>query len=360
MMSTGVTLRMTYTLLAIGLSAALLTGAEADDEAPTPAASAQADPAQPPDAATSGGPDGVQERAVIRDHRTMPGTFTPSTSPPPMATTSPKILTPGVVAPLDGKLAPLDRYQAPTANLTMVANGLQLKNKSLTTLVVAAPNLPVSQPVEISIGYYSPAGNQRITQSYVRSTGNRFLYNDKEGDGKPRTMTISISLRESKAGGGYETFAVNWQVNLDPLYDVAVGPFAFDLISQCDAVGKSEIIFTWYSPDRQYHKFKFSTRAGSRTTIGPFTWARPEVSWSQGLIREQAEFYDEDNAVTEMLWSCLPSGCGFSVSGFNPNPLLTATTQLVKGNLKARNDNCQAYFEYQMTKTLRLYPYLEP
>ena len=65
-----------------------------------------------------------------------------------------------------------DRHQAPTANLTLVANGLRLKYKSLTTLVVAPPNIPVTQPVEISIGYYSPAGSQRITQSYVRSTGN--------------------------------------------------------------------------------------------------------------------------------------------------------------------------------------------
>lgn len=253
---------------------------------------------------------------------------------------------------------PNDRYVAPTANLTMVANALRLRHKSLTTLITVDPNLPVTQPVEISIGYYSPAGNQRITQSYVRSSGNRFLYNDKEGDGKLRTMTISISLREPKAGGGYETFAVNWQTPLDPLYDVSIGPYTFDLISKCDAVGKSEIIFTWYSPDQQYHKFKFSTRAGSRTTITPFAWARPEVSWSHQLIREQAEFYDEDNAVTEMLWACLPAGCGFSVSGYSTNHLLTGTTQVVKGDLKARNDNCQAYFEYKMTKTLRLYPYL--
>ena len=326
------------------------------DEPPTPAAPAQTEPAQLPDAAAATDSGDVQERAVIRDHRTMPGTFAPSTSPPPMATPTPKILTPGFVAPLDGTLLPADRYQAPTANLTMVANGLRLKYKSLTTLIVAPPNLPVTQPVEISIGYYSPAGNQRITQSYVRSTGNRFLYNDKEGDGKPRHMTISVSLREQLPNGEWATYALPWQADLDPLYDVAMGPFAFDLISKCDAVGKSEIIFTWYSPDRQYHKFKFSTRAGSRTTIGPFAWARPEVSWSQQLFREQAEFYDEDNVVTEMLWACLPSGCGFSITGLNTNHLLTAKTQLVKGNLKARNDDCQAYFEYSMTKTLRFIP----
>jgi hypothetical protein len=147
-------------------------------------------------------------------------------------------------------------------------------------------------------------------------------------------------------------------VALDPLYDVAIAPFAFDLISNCDAVGKSEILFAWYSPDRQYQKYKFSTRTGSRNTIGQFAWSRSEVSWSHKLFREQAEFYDEDNAATELLWSCLPAGCGFSITYLNPDHLLTGTTKLVKGNLKAINDNCQAYYEYHMTKTLRWYPNL--
>lgn len=259
-----------------------------------------------------------------------------------------------------GKTFMQAQYQAPTANLTLVANALRLAYKSVSTLVTIAPNLPVTQPVEISIGYYSAAGNDRITQSYVRASGNRFLYNDKEGDGKPRTMTISISLREPKAGGGFETFAVNWQAPLDPLYDVSIGPFAFDLISKCDAVGKSEILFTWYAPDQQYHKFRFSTRAGSRTTISPFAWSRQEVSWSHKVSRPTETFYDEDNAATEMLWNCLPAGCGFTVAGGpSAQHLLTGASAMVKGNLKAMNDNCQAYFEYPMTKTLRWYPYLD-
>lgn len=259
-----------------------------------------------------------------------------------------------------GKTFMQAQYQAPTTNLTLVANALRLAYKSVSTLVTVAPNLPVTQPVEISIGYYSAAGNDRITQSYVRASGNRFLYNDKEGDGKPRTMTISISLREPKAGGGFETFAVNWQAPLDPLYDVSIGPFAFDLISKCDAVGKSEILFTWYAPDQQYHKFRFSTRAGSRTTISPFAWSRQEVSWSHKVSRPTETFYDEDNAATEMLWNCLPAGCGFTVAGGpSAQHLLTGASAMVKGNLKAMNDNCQAYFEYPMTKTLRWYPYLD-
>lgn len=270
---------------------------------------------------------------IIRDHRIQPESSSPSQIPTLQIT--PKVLSPSIVGPTTGTLAPPDRYTAPTANLTMVANALQLRHKSLTTLVTASPNLPLTQPVEISIGYYSPAGTQRITQSYVRSTGNRFLYNHREGDGKPRPIRMDITLSEPKPSGSVTTFALQWQADLDPLYDVSIGPFAFDLISKCDAVGKSEILFTWYSPDREYHKRKFSMRPGSRTTIGQFAWSRSEISWSHKFFREHAEHYDEDNLATEMLWACLPAGCGFSVSVLTQDHLLTGTSTLVKGNLKA-------------------------
>jgi len=326
------------------------------------------------DSATTTEEGAIQERGVLRDFRKQAVPFTPAPGvpAPPVAIPPRSMVTPNVqdappVALPDVRLGtaiPFGQpYQAPTANLTLIANALKLKRKSLTTLVTVDPNVPVTQPVEISIGYYSTAGNNRITQSYLRSSGNRFLYNDKEGDGKPRTMTISITLSEPKPGGGYEVFAVNWQRLLDPLYDVSIGPLDFDLISRCDAVGKSEILFGWYTPDWQYRKYRFSTEVPSggplpRTTISRFAWSRSEVSWSHPLFLPQAEFFDEDNAATEMLWSCLPAGCGFSIPIPPQTSLLTGTTSLMRGNLKARNDSCQAYYEYTMTKTLRWY--IEP
>jgi hypothetical protein len=53
----------------------------------------------------------------------------------------------------------------------------------------------------MSIGYYSPAGNERITQLYNARDGNRFLYHDKEGDGKPRRLTVAITFTERLPGG---------------------------------------------------------------------------------------------------------------------------------------------------------------
>jgi hypothetical protein len=249
----------------------------------------------------------------------------------------------------------------PTPNLTAVANGFELRHKSLTTLILVAPNLPVTQPVEISIGYYSPAGTQRITQSYVRGTGNRFLYNDPAGDGKPRQMRVDISLMERNPAGQPYTFAFSKQVNLDPLYDVAIGPLHFSLISNCDAVGNNEILFAWTSPDDKNHKFEFICgRAGSKcfVPIAPFAWASAEVSWSHKLIRPSFRFWDKDHPVVETLWECHRPGCGFEAPITPPINLLPGKTQTVKGNLKARNDSCEAYYEYQITYTLRWYPYL--
>ncbi len=91
---------------------------------------------------------------------------------------------------------------APTRNLTKVANAFTMRHKSLTTSLSVAPGLTLKRLVEISIGYYSPAGTKRITQSYVAGSGNRFLYNDPEGDGKLRRLRMDVTLSEPKPGAG--------------------------------------------------------------------------------------------------------------------------------------------------------------
>lgn len=77
-------------------------------------------------------------------------------------------------------------YQGPTDNLTKVANAVEVRFKSLTTIVQFKPGLAVTQPVDISVGYYSPAGSYRVTQTYSPGSGNRFLYGDNEGEGQTR------------------------------------------------------------------------------------------------------------------------------------------------------------------------------
>jgi len=313
----------------------------------------------------------VQERAIIRDHRTQPGTFTPSQiTPLPFGQPAPKMIVPGITGPATDAMgqrpttaAPDNRYVAPTQNLTLVANALRLNYKSLTTFVTIPQGLPVTQPVEVSIGYYSPAGLygpgfQRMTQSYVRSAGNRFLNNDPEGDGKVRRMRVDISLRESNPGGQPVTFSFSWQVDLDPLYDVAISPLHFSLSDNCDIAGNSEIRFVWWAPDdpsQTPHTFNFSTQVSRSTVINQFAWARQEVSALNNLRQLYFYFWEKDT---------IHPTFGFRAPGGGAvvNNLVPGKTKVVEGNLtdeaSSNKQDCRAYFEYTITYTLRLYPYL--
>ncbi|MGC3974862.1 MAG: hypothetical protein QM771_10825 [Nitrospira sp.] len=321
-MKAGVAQRMTYAMIAIGLSALLLIRAQADDNPPAPAASVQEEPAQQSEAPLPA--DGeIQERGVPFK---IPGGVSGGLS-------THRLL-----------------YEAPTPSLTEIANAFQLRHKSLTTLMTVPPNLPVTKPVDISIGYSSPAGVQRISQSYVRSTGNRFLYNDPEGDGKPRRMTLSITLSEPNPGGQAFTFSLKIEADLDPLYDVRISPLQLSLISNCDATGNSEIWLYWQSPDRQILQQHYSARPGQALTLGRFEWGRSEISSSQQLLREKVVgFWDEDYVNLEYKFSTIIPGGPALVPG---------KTQKIKGNLKADNDSCRLYFEYTITYSLRFYPYL--
>ena len=254
------------------------------------------------------------------------------------------------IGPRPATMAPGLAYVAPTADLTAVANALSLRHKSLTTLITVRPGLALTRPVEISIGYYSSAGNNRITQWYVASTGNRFLYNDREGDGKPRQLRMDITLRQDKPGGGGHTFAVLWQANLDPLYDVTISPLKFSLLNDCDLVGKSEIRFLWYSPDSPHNLiYSFSTGAGKLTTINQFKWSRAEVSASANLRIPAMGFWESD-----------PGSVGAVLPASPKVNLVPGKSKTVKGNLRAMiGGPCTAYFEYPITYQLRWYPYLD-
>lgn len=249
----------------------------------------------------------------------------------------PKVVPGGVTGGvLGGTAAPPPRMVGPTYNLTEVANAFSLRHKSLTTLITVAPNLPVTQSVEISIGYYSPAGTQRITQSYVAGTGNRFLYLDNGGDGKPRRMRVDISLREPKPGGGFSTFSFPMQVDLDPLYDVSISPLTFKLLSGCDELSYSDIWLYWYSPDHSRREVKFDLRAGQTRTFPQFAWARAEVSASHNLHRPSIAWTEED------------------LIAFRLANLVPGKTEQV--TYVQDIHDCNAAISYAFTYTLRWYP----
>lgn len=344
--------RVTHRLVLIGV-VSLLCSVEraetAESEAPPP--TAQGEQAPTPDANPPAEAGEVQERAIIRDHRTQPGTFTPSQSPS-LGQPAPKVFVPGVTGPTIGTFAPPLRFTAPTENLTKVANAVQLRTKSLSTVVAVPPGLALTNPVNVRVTYKSPvSGNRMIQDTYNPATGYRKFHNDTEGNRQPRQMTFDILLTEQQPNNQPVSFSFTWQANLDPLFDVTVTPLRFKLNSDCDRIGKSEIRFSWMSPDAQQHKKSFSMGKGSTVTVQEFAWSRQEVGASANLGWPQWGFREDD-----------PVGpMGAFLDGFGPPSikLLPGTSGFVGRTIKeARGQNCSADTAFDITVSVRQYPNL--
>jgi len=283
-------------------------------------------------------------------------TVTPPVKPAPQ--TGPTISTPPAATVIRPKGnvtigGTVDRYNAPTANLTQIANSLRLRTRSLTTLITLPANLPVTQSVEVSISYNSTAARQRITQLYLRSTGNRFLYNDPEKDGKPRHMRIDVSLREPKPDGDFYTFAFTLQTDLDPLYDVQISPLRFTLLTDCSTFGNSTIDAYWWVPKGFRNGFHFVIPVGGARLLKEFAWFGPEVS-ARMLYRLPVFWF-----FSASIWD----GSIFDpVAAPNPNlsgvNLIPGKTKTFKYLLHEGTDGvgpCDADIEYTISYTLRSY-----
>jgi hypothetical protein len=255
---------------------------------------------------------------------------------------------PGDAPPPSG-VAPPPGIVGPTDNITKVARAITIKSKSLTMLAVVAPGQAITKPVTISIlfGGYVP---QRFTQDYVASTGNHFLYNDIEGDGKPRNSFATITLTEPKPGGGVYTLSIPGNVMLDPLYDVHIGPLQFSLLDNCDPIGLSEIRLQLDNPEGKHQEIAFLSKAGQSISFGQFVWARSEVSTGANLHNPSVSFYESD-----------PKGpFDFPHGSLSPDvKLLPGKTETRQLNLKELSGgDCRAYAKYTITYALRWYPYL--
>jgi hypothetical protein len=241
-----------------------------------------------------------------------------------------------------------------TNNITAVGRAIQVRTKSLTTLVVVAPGVAVSQPVTISIalgGY----GATRQTQTYVPSTGNHFLHNDPEGDGKPRNGLADITLSEPKPGGGIYTSTIPGTVMLEPLYDVTVSPLSVKLIDDCDAYGDSDLYLDWYSPDDQYHHKYFKTRARNpASVINEFAWARTEVASRVFANLHVPSYYLTELDLTESI-DPLYKGPGASSVTLVPG---SARTFAATVKVSTHQKQCRANVQYTITYKLRWYPFL--
>jgi hypothetical protein len=291
----------------------------------------------------------------MHDHRTQPGTVTPS-QPTPDAGGQPLLL-------------PND--PPPTLNLAAVANGIRYDSKSLSTIVTVPSGLPLSKPVTISIGYF-PSGvvgygrycQQRSTQTYTSSTGNTFLCALPEGDGQPRHLHLDITLSEPKPGGGVFSYNVPVEIDLDPLYDVTISPLVFTLIAGCSTVGANQIYLKWAAPDDfssiASYVFPsgthFATKERETFTIREFSWTRSEVSAAASLHKVAVRY---EQAGLEFPDPPLGGGLSQFRHGFGDleNLVPGKTQRSNQGLVSGYQDSadCAATLDYTVTYIFRGY-----
>lgn len=278
-------------------------------------------------------------------------------------------------APLPGvPLTPTAPLQivGPTENITRVINSLSHKHKSLTTVITTAPGLQLTQPVEISILFISPWGtNTRLTQPYQRKFGNRFVYNDPEGERTLRHLRMDLWITEPKPGGGLYTYSMTWQADLEPIYDITVSPLMFTLASDCDSVpligtplGNSEIRFHWAQPDASsgWNSFSFNAVKGRPVSINQFAWSRTELSAS--VVASMSLH------LPAILWKEHDPHIGTEYGGlplFSKVALPAKTQdfqfalfpgQLYPGPEEIRGNTCIARIQYRIIYNLHTYPNL--
>lgn len=310
-------------------------------------------PSQPPARSTEA-EDEVQERGIIKDFGAYQFKKTPFPSPP-AASSVPQVMQPGIVGPLTGENKLPDRYQAPTPNLTAVANALALQHNSLVTALILPPNLRLTVPVDITVEYLSPASpRETITLTYAAETGMRLVQHDGLGDGKPRRVIINITLAERPITGNGAHFVMNWQVDLDPLFNVVINSLRFKLLDDCDWVGKSEVAVAWDFPTRTTGKTSFSARAGRLITIPNFAWSGTGIGARDMLLRPIVRFGEHDPTCATPLCFIGDTGAGQIVSPLIP--LIPGQTGVVTETLKAMLESCRAEFSYPILYV----PYNDP
>jgi len=257
------------------------------------------------------------------------------------------------IGPRPTTLAPPLTIVGPTPDLTAVANAISRSHKSLEIVVTVKPGLALTGPVTISIRFINSAAVLKVvTQCYVASTGNRFVFHDVEGNGQPRRVSMTATLSQDKFRVGDKGYSFTmpgpWSFDLDPLFDVAITPLRFTMRSKCDRFGKSEIVFSWTPPEGGYREKKFSTTKGNTVTISEFAWTRKEASASANLFWPQWAFYESDPAIS-----------GAYLGGFRPPTikLLPGSSGYVGRSLTAGRgqSGCTADIAFDITIRVRKY-----
>ncbi len=260
---------------------------------PTPPALADEPPAQSPPSTGAEGAigtaTGTQEPVSAATAPTRPEE---PASPVEAADIQERGVLPGLTVPGAIMQRQELKVTAPTPSLTAIRNAIRVTSKSVSVNLRISPNLPVTVPVEVSVAYISSAQTQRLTKTYSPASGLTLLYREAEGNGKPRAMTVDITVRELVPNG--KSFAVSKQLTIIPLYQATVSPLKFHMATQCDTVGKSDITFHWIYFNGTHREQKFDLGLGETKIVNLFNSIRREFSTEDNFKEPVMQFFERD------------------------------------------------------------------
>jgi hypothetical protein len=240
---------------------------------------------------------------------------------------------------------------APTANLRHVANAIEVRAKSVTTVVTLPPGLNLTARVDVSALFDEGAAQaKRVTQTYDNTSGNRLLVHLPTADGQKRRVNLVISLAEVPASGNPLTYAVRAAVDLEPLYDIIVSPLVFTLLGDCDTVGASEPVVRWRTPDGADGKWSLSIHGRESATNNTFGRTYAEAGQSSNLEEPSFNMVEQDPDL----------GIDFhKLPQRSKKPLLPGKTHRTTITIRADNDQyCEASLKYRVAYVQRQYPNL--
>ncbi len=232
-------------------------------------------------------------------------------------------------------------YDAPTPNLSTVANALQFNIKSVSSSVALPAGLTVTHPVDISISY--PVPNQ--TQPYMFTYGNRWDYQFPSNNGAKYTGQLTVTLTEHVSATQDESYIVSWQPVVEPLYNISVSPLTFQLLDDCDWIGDSEIGLQWRDPTGVTGAYSgYASTGNDEFTVSSFARTYYQVGQSQNLLAPGVQWWEKDfddfAPPQPINGANLASNAGYQYN---------ATTHAADGQ------NCRGRLSYSVHKTLLLF-----
>lgn len=250
---------------------------------------------------------------------------------------------------------------APTPSLTAIVNNMMMRSKSLSVTFVIAPNLPVTQPVDVRVEYLSivlgKASERTVsnTQRYDPKAGLVFLWNDSERGSPPRNVRINIWFSERSESGKVVNFGHSYHATLDPLYDVEIGALTYKLIENCDGGlggSNSETKISVGRPDGSRLEGYETLAAGQSRIYPQFSWVGKEISASRKLRNLDYVFFEDD---CHSLPSCLPYIPKLPIDPWTP--LIPGKTEQPRRVVvkEFHGDKCTAEFSHHQVYTLRRY-----